>query len=281
MPLAPPPIHPYALTTYDRAVSYLKQDKNNDSADLELWVSGLMNAVTDRIERDIGRPLHVRNYRTAFSVNGTTANASTSVTGITTTNVKEFDEVTGTGIQDGTLVDSVGATSITLTKEAIASGTVSLTFGSQPLAKDFRYELTPEGYWKVATGIVPLQSVYSVKWADANGNLTALDLTGMRIKSALGVVVLPIVAPPDYSSYIQLECTGGYMPPKTGTNRGLDGWSNLENIALRGIQIMWQDRMNAAGRGGNSAPMGMSTQVGSFSWPDDIQAVINSMRVYW
>lgn len=281
--LTAPPLHPYALTTFDNALAgYLRASKGNVE-NAEWIVTNLINAVTDRLEGNVGRALRVRNYRAAVQVAGTTTNGSASVTGIASTaNLKEFDEVTGTGIQDGTLIYNIDSgTAITLSKPATANGSgVTLTCGSAPLLYDFRRDTTVEGYWKLPTGLTPLQQVYGIRWADFNGSLTSLDLTAMRIKPKTGTILLT-AAPPYVATYIEVSLCAGVMPPKPGTNRGFDGWSDLENLALRCIQCVYQDWFTQAGRGGNHAPMGMVSTVQSFKWPDDIMDQIKSLRTYW
>jgi hypothetical protein len=275
-----PTLSPYALVTYEQAERYLRRHMAGET-DAEYWIRSAINWVTGEFERETGRDLIVRTYRTAVTQTCTLTSGSESITVASGAALKEFDDVSGTGIADGSRIYGISGNTVTLTRQATAGGSQSITFGSAPVSVTATRQPYAGSSFQAFAGKFPIQSVYSVGFVDNAGVLTAFDLTGMRIDKGTGKIILPNGYYPCGDLDVQIELMAGIMPSKAGTSRGFDGWSELSRGALRAIEVLYQDYRDMVGRGGTTGAGGFSRTVSSFEWPADVQSVIRKFTESW
>lgn len=280
-----PDLHPYAFLSLERTLSYLRRDKSTDKdIDVEGWAVNFINAITDDLELSTGRRLAARSYRTAVTGVFTLATGSAAATVGDTSDLLERDEVSGTGISAGTLVESLtSASALVLSKAATATGAENLTFGFGPLVIDGGADTSREGYPALYIPESPLVSVSSISYRDRANVLAACDLTGMRIipeaLPGLSKVLIPNGYWPRGDVNIEVECVAGYRPPLAGAAaRGFDGWQQLQQLSQRMVKVLWDDFRQARGRTGNVQMLNASEYVSDFNWPQDILRGIKQFR---
>ena len=234
--------------------------------------------MTGRFETLTRRKLLVRTYRDPVQISCTTSENDETVTGSGLDALKRYDDVSGAGLALGTRVESItNAGSIELSKKAKAAGTSVRTFGSAPLQVD------GTGTCELYAPERPLHEVYAIKRLDSFGFVTALDLTDMRIDAETGLIVLPGDYFPKGSLNIELHCCAGYRPPSevAGDSGDWEQFQDLEMLALRAIQVGFQDFMQQAGRSGDITVLQATQRIQSFRLPDDIRQGLASFRRLW
>ena len=259
-------LRPWALTDTETARDYLKfRDGTND-----LMVTRLVNYATAALERRARRNLASRPYTSPVTVAGctTVSGSKTLITSNSFAAVRVGMYVAVAGVPAGAFVKSVeSATSLTLSAQATASAAaLSVTFSSDgPLVLSGFAEqdlLIPEG---------PITELIGVRSRDSDGNLTALDIAGARVRGRF--VLLANEAFPDGDLNLVLECVAGYAPGIH--DRELD---DLESLCLRLVQVMWQDHNDQVGRGSAVTVQGAAIQFIDAAMPKDIAAGVDAYR---
>jgi hypothetical protein len=271
-----PDLSPYALTTLEAALSYLKRDFGKEAAAEDIVVL-CINGVTGKMEDYTGRALRARTYRGTTTISCTSTVDVRTLTAAAGLNaLKTLDDALGANLQPGTRVDSIESDlSLTLSKKAETTGAANVTFGSEPLALD------GEGGNVAYLPERPVVEVYTAKWLDADGVKTALTLTGARLDKGTGRYLLPNDTFPKGKRNIEVECKAGVVPP-TATDRGhWREWETLQALCLRGVQVAWQDYMQQVGRTGDVNVVQATQHIQSFKLPDDVREGLDRYARLW
>jgi len=292
-----PTLHPFALTSLEAALAYLRRDGAVASDDQE-QVTWAVNEATARIMAWCGRQaLRVRTFRNPVTLASltTTINDET-VTGIGfTASVKQYDEVVGTQVAPGTRVASVTSnTSLELDRKAIltSAGGASLAFGSEVLLlngddaenSDRQDGSGLFGYGNaIYAGEHPLNAVYSLKYVSdlATGALTALDTTAAVIVRETGYIILRNDSFPRGRGTVQLECSVGYIPPSSTARGDWMEWPILEHACKRVVQVMFQQYKHAMGAKTRIEAPGGTFEVQDFKMPEDVAEALLPFRRMW
>lgn len=267
-----PELHPYAFVTLPKATLYTQRSYEAEPEVLQM-LSGFINATTAVLERETGRRLAARSYRTQTTMPFALAADDETLTGPTTT-LRERDELAHVSIRPGTLVDSItDSTHAEMTKQAIsANGAATVTVGFGPLVIDGRScDRTRECYQFFYVPETPVVALHAVSYRNSAGTLTAVDITGARIDAGTGYVVLPVGYLPDGSQNIVIECTAGYLPPRAGRVSGFGEWQDVELLQHRMVKIMWSDYIKGTGRVANIQFGEVNEFVNTYRWPADIE----------
>lgn len=261
-------LSPYALTTRERAIAYMKREGGATDGDIERIVEAV-NAATGWMEMRTTRKLAARVYRRTATIASCVVGATGAVTGTGFLSLYALDDVVGTGLMAGTRVASIPSnTALTLDRAPETAGTVSLTFGSEPLVAD------GTGSARIYIPEFPVSTVIAAYYLDDNGDRTALTLTGARLDKETGLYVLTADGWPSGERNIEIECIAGYRLP-SGTALGAWGeWKTLERICLRAAQVFFQDEHNAVGRVVNKSLLQAGVQMPDFGMPADIEDAI-------
>jgi hypothetical protein len=249
------PLSPYALGTLDELLRHLRADGPGDQESRDRAVIA-GNSAVGYMERRTGRALRVRTHRNTVNFVGTWTATAATVSSIADTSIlKAHDDIVGAGLQPGTRIVSIdSAVAITLDKIPTAAGTgATLTAGSRPLLVD------GEGTASLWIPEKPVGAVYSVKWRDTAGTLTALSLTGASLERETGRYLLPSDTVPKGEHNVEVECLAGYTPPSDTERGDLTDWSFLRRLWLRIAEIYAQEAKTLAGRR-------TSTRTGPADW---------------
>lgn len=275
--MARPTLSPYVLSSVERAQAYLKRPESVLSDEDEDVVVLALNAIVGLFEGEVGRRLACRVYRNSVIVSCTATvgdEALAAASGLS--GLKTLDDAVGSALEIGSRVASItNDTSLELTKKATATGTMSVTFGSEPIVLD--------GYGKSVIYIPerPVVEVYGVKWVDWNGVKTALDLTNSRLDKETGRLQLASEVFPKGSQNIELEVKAGYWAASAIERGHWGSWSQLEMLCLRAVQVMFQDFDQAAGRTGEISLATATMKIQDFKLPEDIQSGLRRFIQPW
>jgi hypothetical protein len=115
----------------------------------------------------------------------------------------------------------------------------------------------------------PINTVTSMTQRDDNGTTTRLlDITGLRILTGHQVRV-PFDSFARGKQNIEIVCNLGYAAGTNDRERRV-----LEAACLRWVQVLWQDRDAAIGRGTSFGVAGESVQLIQSSIPPDIEQAL-------
>jgi hypothetical protein len=264
----PETLTPYALTTRERAIAYMKREAGATDGDTERVIEAVNSAV-GWMEMRTTRKLAARVYRRTATLASCVLGTTTAVSGTGFSALYALDDVVGTGCAAGTRVASITSNvALVLDRLPETAGTVSLTFGSEPLVAD------GTGTERLYIPEYPVSSVIAAYYLDENGDRTALTLTGARLDKETGLYVLTADGWPSGERNIEIECIAGYRLP-SGTSLGHWGeWKSLERICLRAAQVFFQDEHNAVGRVVNKSLLQAGVQMPDFGMPADIEDAI-------
>jgi hypothetical protein len=116
----------------------------------------------------------------------------------------------------------------------------------------------------------PVEEVYAMNRLEHDGSKVALDLSQVRLDKAAGVLEI-------YSDgagageWIEAECRAGYRP-RTETDMGHDeAWFRLEQLALRCVQVLFQDHKQLLGRTTEMNLGAQSLRMFSLKLPEDVR----------
>lgn len=268
---------PFAPCSLEELSAYLQRAIGEGTGDPERVIRAGNHAV-GHMELRTRRRLVSRTYREAVAVTSCTTTVDTlGVTGTGfSTYAKAGDEVVGVGLQPGTRVASVTSnTAIVLNRPATATGTVTLTFGSEPLqvdgtGKDYIY--VPER---------PVQEIYGASYLDDSGAETALDTTGYRIERDTGRLVLPNDAFPEGDLNVLLEVSAGYAEPSATVRGDFGAWMALQHLFLRLAQVYFQDEQTMPGRVVDRKVLQAGGTIPDFRLPQDIQDLLVQFERRW
>lgn len=259
-------------------LDYLQLSEASKAGDLERAIRA-GNGAAAVMETLTNRRLVARTYRTAESVASCVVTIdSTAVTGSGfTAGVKALDEVVGVGIQPGSRVASVTSnTALVLDREATATGTVALTFGSEPLVTN------GTGTEAIYIPEYPAQELYGAVSVDSDGTETALDTTGYRIGTRTGRLILPNDVFPEGDLNIRLSVMAGYREPSATVRGDFTDWTALQKSGFRAAQCFFQDEATRAGRIVDRTLGGVSSQLPDFRLPQDIvDDILQHFRRLW
>jgi hypothetical protein len=266
---------PHAIILPEALQPRLKRSSGGED-DIEQRLVDAINAATHWMEMFTRRRLRARNYRTAVSIACTGTAADATLAGSTfTANVKAGDDLVGVGVAVGSQVDSItSAVALEMTREATATISGSVTFGSRPLY--FSGDGTVEAWLHER----PLVEVYGLYSTDVQGNRVALNTTAAQYDLATGQIVLSSDIFPRGTLNIQAEVRAGYVQP-SATDRGHTDWYALEALAYRVAEVFFMDALNLRGRSDSFAAGGVSANIGTSAMPADILAAIAPFVRRW
>lgn len=265
---------PYAFITVAELAAYLDKDATAESDKL----TRALNSATAWMNRRAARNLKARNYRTAVSVATTGSTATGSTLPVPTATLKAGDELLGTNITPGTLIQSIdSASQITLTKAiagAVGSG-ATLTTGTKPILWDQECDsgelYFPE--YPVLSG-----NIWAVYWVDGNGNRTAIDLSTVRVDELVGRVYLEGAYFPNGMLRLQLEFRGGFELPSATAVGHHDQCNDMKRITRRAAEVFYQDETALRGRSNEVNLGGFTARRADDAMPADID---DALRPYW
>lgn len=272
-----PTLSPYTFSTIERTRQYLKRPGSVlEDNDADVIVEAL-NHVGGLFDGETGRKLACRTYRNASVISCTSTIDTKNLTAASgLLALKTLDDAYGANLTMGSRIDSITSdTALVLTKNATASGAMSVTFGSEPLV------INGTGSAQIYIPVRPVVEVYTIKWVDSMGTKTDYDLTGARLDRETGLYVLMSDAFPRGTLNIEIECKAGYREP-TATDRGdWSTWAQLEGLCHRAVQVMFQDFAQAAGRTGEINLATASMKIMDFKLPDDIKGELATLVQPW
>jgi hypothetical protein len=272
-----PYLSPYALTSLETALTYTKRDAGREPQAPDL-LTLFINGVTGKMEDHTGRNLRARTYRSPVTIAGcVVTNDSRNLTGAGFLALKKLDDALATTLAMGTRVESIeNDAALTLNRKATGTtGAVAVTFGSEPLLVD------GSGESVIYLPNRPIVEIYSIGSLDADGAVSALNITGARLDKATGRYELTNDRFPKGWRNIQVEYKAGVVIP-SATERGhWREWEALQALCLRGVQVAWQDYMGQAGRSGDVDLVKASQHIVGFELPADIRDGLNQYRQPW
>lgn len=262
-------LSPNALTTIERARSYLQQPATGQ--DFEL--ASAIEFATGIMETQTRRRLAERWYCETVQKTGLTlALDSVDVTAGTGFDVDLRPAMdafhAGGSLRWGARVASISsASALKLTVAAKTAGTgQAVTFGSADGSLEFfhgggRAVLLPE--W-------PASEVKSVTVLYTDGTTRALSLTNSRLRPMNGILLMGDEWPAN-RDLIRVELRAGYRRPSLSDRAHEQAWNRLEHLCLRCVQVLWQDYRHEIGR---SVEVNMRDQLLRFTslkLPEDIR----------
>lgn len=135
---------------------------NGQMATMDAMIQGTTNLLSQQLYRSGSGSIGSISTIGAFTPTGTTTNLSVTVTAVTSfTGLTVGATITGTGIPTGTVVSALnaGASTLTLSQAATASGSVTLTIGAGVVQlvnpSDVRYFTVGQCY--LSTNVDPIQ----------------------------------------------------------------------------------------------------------------------------
>lgn len=268
---------PYAPCSLAELTEYLQRSAGEGDGDSGRAIRAGNHAV-GHMELRTGRRLVMRTYRGADAVASCTTTIDTlAVTGSGfSTYAKAGDDVVGTALQPGSRVASVTSdTALTLDRPATATGTVTLTFGSEPLAVD------GTGASHVFVPERPVRALYAASYLDASGAETALDTTGYRLDRHTGRLVLPNDVFPEGDLNVRLEVSAGYTEPSATERGDFSEWMALQHLFLRLAQIYFQDEQTMPGRVVDRKILQSGGTIPDFRMPQDVQDLLAQFARRW
>jgi len=274
-------ISPNALTSESRATGYLKRAKGLEEQAIP-FIPLFINSVTGRFQAYTGRRvLKVRTFRNPASISCTATDATKTLTGTGFNALKIHDDAAGAGVQLGSRIEKIASdSSLDLDKAVTAAlaGT-SVVFGSEVMT------VSGDGTDTLRIPESPLHAVYSAKSLDGDGAETTLDLTAARIvrQTTPGEAKLMLMSGdvfPKGWQNIRVECMVGIRPPSAarGEQGDWDEWDALELLCLRGVQVSFQDFLDAVGRTGTFEMASATQHIASFKLPDDLREGLLAYR---
>lgn len=269
-------LDPYGFATYPEAEAHLKRNVSAEDGDADR-IAAAMNRGVAWMEWRTRRRLKSRVHRKAVTLAscGTTLDGLT-VTGSGFTALEVGDDVIGTGLAVGTRVSAIAsAASMTVTRKATATGSVSLTFGSNPLVR------SGEGSRDAYIQECPVTRVIGIYELDDAGTRSALDITGIRIERETGRVVLPYDTFPIGELNISIDCVAGYTEPSATTLGDWTGWSTLKAIHLRATEVFFTDAISLRGRTTETSFGNASSRIPDFAMPGDLEGSIHPFIRRW
>jgi len=285
---------PYSFVSLDEFAAYMGKS-SSDATEADRMTRAL-NAATAWMNRTSARNLKARNYRESVSVTtvGSTASGATTINVTSSASLKAGDDLIGTGLAIGTQVDSLpSASSVKVTRATtaiIAAGsTLSTAGGSRVVSVLDDRELPStehESTWlyggareiQLPEYPVAAANLWSIKWLDANGVATSLDLSIKRLDEATGRLYLPANAFPAGELNLLIEFRGGFEQP-SATNAGQwDDWNDLARCTVRAGEVFYQDELSHRGRSSDTSLGGFTARAPKMAMPDDVE---NTLRGYW
>lgn len=267
---------PFFPCEWAELLAYLNRAVGAGEGDSERVIRAA-NHAAGYAERRTNRRLTARVYRAAAAIAScATTISDTDVTGTGfTAGVKALDEVTGVGLQPGTRVASVTSnTALVLDRPALATGTVSLTFGSERLAVD------GSGSQVLMCPEYPVQELYSAAYLDSDGTETALDTTAYRI-GRTGRIYFPNDTFPEGELNILIGCRAGYQEPSATYRGDFNDWQAIQHMHLRLAQVFFQDEASQPGRIVDRSIAQFSANVPDFKLPADIEELLAQFKRLW
>jgi len=267
-------LSPNALTSEARALAYLKRGSGLEPDAIPL-VSMFVNAVTGRFQAYTGRRvLRARTFRNPVTINCTATEGLKALTGAGFAALKAEDDAAGAGLQLGSRIEKITSdVSLDLDKAVTAALVATpVAFGSEPMM------LSGDGTDTLRIPESPLSAVYSATSLDREGAETALDMTAHRLvrETTPGESKLVLMSGdlfPKGVQNIEVEVLVGIRPPSAarGEMGDWDEWDSIELLCLRGVQVAFQDFMNAVGRTGTLEMASATQHIASFKLPDDLR----------
>lgn len=229
-----------ALTSIEAARAYLQRAEltTEDEA-----IVDAVNEATGYMEAYTQRRLRERLYTNPQTFTLTATADSLDFTGTGLGVLRVGADAYGDRLRIESVVTAIAANglSLTLSQPAESSGSVDVSFGSEPLVIEW------PGGRKVSVPEFPVEAVYSVKAVERDGTRTAMDMTNAIVRKQSGILEL-VNDYPARGQVVEIECRAGYRPP-TNTERGhREDWSNLSRCCHRIAQILFQDYRTQLGR---------------------------------
>lgn len=267
---------PFFPCSLAELTEYLQRVKVQEDVDPARIIRAGNHAIA-YAENRTARRLVARTYREPVSIASCVVTAAdATVTGAGFDDLYVGDEVVGSGLDIGSRVASITSdAALELDRPALTTvDPATLTFGSARLRVD------GTGSTRLQIPEWPVQALYSAVWVDSDGTETALDLTGYRLESATGSLILPNDTFPEGEMNVLVACEAGYREP-TATRRGdFAKWTALQRVCLRLAQVFFQDEQRNPGRIVDRSLGQVTSQLPSFKVPDDIESELEQfMRV--
>jgi hypothetical protein len=270
-----PRLSPNALTTVERARSYLQQKGPRE--DFEL--AEAIEFATAALEVETRRRLAERWYRANVTRAGLTLGAdSATVTGGTdfSTALAVAMDVfyAGGSLRWGSRIASIASNAsldLTLPATTAVVGTASLTFGSVDGPQEWEHG----GGRKIMLLEYPVAEVLSVETVGLDGQVTPLSLTNSLLRRKSGVLIMADEIP-GRGDMLRVAFRAGYRRPTLQDREHEQEWKRLEHLCLRCVQVFWQDYRHEIGR---SVELNMREQLLRFTslkLPEDIRDGIAS-----
>lgn len=154
------------------------------------------------------------------------------------------------------------------TKRKLVSRTYNGGVGNEP-----KMILSGRGLIEISAREYPVTSVASILAREDDGTTTrSLNLTGLRLLNGGRRIWLPYDSFDPGQSNIEVECVAGYIAGVHDSEL-----RSLKIACLRVLQVIWQDKELAVGRGANISVGGESLSFIGDPLPKDI---VNMLRPF-
>lgn len=255
-----------ALTSLEAARAYLQRQ---DLPTEDEQIVDAVNAATAFMEAATRRRLRERVYLNPAAVALTSVADSVTLTGTGLGSLTVGSDAVGSRLRAESQLASVAGNglSLTLSQPAASAGSVTVTFGSEPLA------LVWPGGPEVALDEFPVSAVYSVKIVNEDGTRTACDLTNAILRKDSGILRL-VNDRPSKGDTVEIECKAGYRPPTVSDLGHREDWSNLQRCCHRIAQILFQDYRSQLGRSLEVQLRDQIVRFADMSMPKDVAQML-------